>query len=104
MKTVDEHGSKVFINVCASSAVAAPGGWGPGGALPPAARRYLAAPGAGDAADQAGSELLRVPLSMAEPCLESDHRGEPCTGAPPLARGAWWHAHVGRLDSWYSPS
>eukprot|EP00887_Chlorella_sp_A99_P003490 scaffold7.g3490.t1 len=83
VKTADERGRKVFINVCSSDKVAMPGGWA-GGEVPAEVRRALeAGPAAGGppAAELGGAEqeMLRVPLSMSESRTEADHRGEACT-------------------------
>jgi len=72
VKTRDDNGRKVFINVLGSPAIGAPGGW-EGGRVPDhveeALRRQEAAP----------DESLRFPLSLSEPQNDLDRKGEPCT-------------------------
>ena len=72
VKTKDDTGRKVFINVLGSPAIGAPGGW-EGGRVPDhveeALRRQEAAP----------DESLRFPLSLSEPRNDLDRKGEPCT-------------------------
>ncbi|GAB4815474.1 hypothetical protein N2152v2_002520 [Parachlorella kessleri] len=83
VKTVDENGAKVFINVCGSPKLALPGGWADG-KIPEEAKRHLekatqSATLESDADKAQAANLLRFPLSMAAPRQDTDHRGEVCT-------------------------
>jgi hypothetical protein len=79
VKTVDEGGRKVFINVCASPRVPRPPGWPPAGTgAPPEALAYLA-PG-GDAALAPGARAqaeaqLALPLHAGAPRGVADAGG-----------------------------
>ncbi|EFJ49078.1 hypothetical protein VOLCADRAFT_104514 [Volvox carteri f. nagariensis] len=75
-------GRKVFINVCCSERVAAPGGWS-NGVMPDevaAALDKLQRGEDGAAAMTPGEvEALRFPLSCGPPRSETDRKGAPCT-------------------------
>lgn len=82
IKTSDESGNKVFLNVCADAAVPLPDGWSPGEPLPPAVKRYLeagpegSAPSSGDAL----MSLLAFPMWLSDLRRDSDHTGAACGG------------------------
>lgn len=82
VKTLNEHGSKVFINVCGSNKVGMPGGWSEG-KVPPEVRQHLEAArdstSLEEGQDTQVQEMLRFPLSLSAPRPETDHRGEACT-------------------------
>ncbi|BDA47531.1 probable PIH1 domain-containing protein 1 at N-terminal half [Coccomyxa sp. Obi] len=72
IKTVDEKGRKVFINVCGSSSVLAPGGW-KNGQMSEEVRTALERAELEDPGD-----ILRFPLSMGDLRMDRDHSGEAC--------------------------
>jgi hypothetical protein len=82
IKTVDTaNGRKVFINVCGSLQVPAPGGWS-AAAVPERVARVLddlnrEAPGAIEEAE----EVLRFPLSAGPLRSDTDRSGAPCSVA-----------------------
>ncbi|GFR50651.1 hypothetical protein Agub_g12900 [Astrephomene gubernaculifera] len=77
-------GRKVFINVCSSARVAAPGGWD-GGVMPDevaaALDKLQAANGDAAAATMTPGEVeaLRFPLAAGPPRADTDRKGAPCT-------------------------
>ncbi|KAK9824576.1 hypothetical protein WJX72_011454 [[Myrmecia] bisecta] len=73
VKTADDTGRKVFINICSSDRVAAPGNW-ERGKVPDEVVEALAKAG-----DREGSEALRFPLSLGEARNDLDRKGDPCT-------------------------
>ncbi|KAF8055399.1 pih1d1 [Scenedesmus sp. PABB004] len=78
VKTTDQDGRKIFINMCHSKQVPAPGGW-TDGRMPDsvaAALQDLArdAPAGGGAS----AEALRFPLSCSEVLPDADRGGAPC--------------------------
>lgn len=78
VKTADKEGRKVFINICHSKQVPAPGGWD-NGSMPEAclqALENLARDAPGAAAD---AEALRFPLSCSELLADADKSGQPCS-------------------------
>ncbi|WIA38069.1 hypothetical protein OEZ86_001438 [Tetradesmus obliquus] len=78
VKTADKEGRKVFINICHSKQVPAPGGWD-NGSMPEAclqALENLARDAPGAAAD---AEALRFPLSCSELLEDADKSGQPCS-------------------------
>jgi len=78
VKTSDDSGRKVFLNICSSDAVTAPGNW-EGGAVPAAVRAHLEDPQSLEALSGADAEHLRFPLSLGEPRNDLDRQGDPCT-------------------------
>jgi hypothetical protein len=83
VKTVDEGGRKVFINVCASPRVPRPPGWPPAGAgAPPEALAYLAP--SGDAALAPGARA-RAEAQLALPLHAGAPRGVADAGGAPAA-------------------
>ncbi|PRW57842.1 Cyclic nucleotide-gated ion channel 1 [Chlorella sorokiniana] len=72
IKTANEQGQKVFINVCGSTKLPLPGGW-PKGQIPPEVKQHLEGGLGGDA-----PAAMRVPLCLGNVRIESDHRGVPC--------------------------
>ncbi|EIE23612.1 hypothetical protein COCSUDRAFT_41800 [Coccomyxa subellipsoidea C-169] len=72
IKSVDEKGKKVFINVCGSPSVLAPGGW-KNGQMSEEVRTALERAELEDP-----GETLRFPLSMGEMRLDQDHKGQAC--------------------------
>ncbi|KAI8476272.1 MAG: pre-RNA processing PIH1/Nop17-domain-containing protein [Monoraphidium minutum] len=75
IKTSDESGRKVFVNVCSSDRIPAPGGW-EGGLLPAAVEDALAK---ADALDSA--EALRFPMSVGSLRPDADKAGAACGAA-----------------------
>lgn len=81
-----ESGRKVFINVCSSDRIAAPGGWA-NGLMPDevasALEKLDAARASGEDAGASMSshevEALRFPLACGPPRLDTDKKGAPCT-------------------------
>lgn len=78
VKTSDETGRKVFVNVCGHPFVPLPGHWNEvdGGLVPEEVEKAIAA-----AADEggAGAEALRFPVSLGEARNDLDKKGLPCT-------------------------
>lgn len=74
IKTTDQDGRKVFINVCTSDRIPLPGCW-KDGLLPEAVEAALA-----EAADESSedSEALRFPVSIGSLRPDADKRGEAC--------------------------
>ncbi|KAK9828426.1 hypothetical protein WJX81_006839 [Elliptochloris bilobata] len=82
VKTVDDAGHKVFINLCGSSKIPAPGGW-QHGQVPLSVKEALAAAAAdagGAHGDDMGNDLeaLRFPLAFGPARVEADRQGEAC--------------------------
>ncbi|PNH10184.1 PIH1 domain-containing protein 1 [Tetrabaena socialis] len=73
-------GRKVFINVCSSDRVAAPGGWDHG-LMPDEVAKALDKMATDGGANMSASEVeaLRFPLSCGPPRLDTDRKGDPCT-------------------------
>lgn len=81
VKTSDQDGRKVFINICSSAAVPAPGGWASAAAVPAEVASALEALNTGDGAQGASDaqlQALRFPLSCGEIKVEADKAGMPC--------------------------
>lgn len=82
VKTQDELGRKVFINVCGSEKIAAPGSW-KGGKMPESVKEQLERmqeDGDGDDEEpEVPNEGLRFPLSASEARSEFDKKGVPST-------------------------
>ncbi|GBF96758.1 hypothetical protein Rsub_09614 [Raphidocelis subcapitata] len=78
VKTADQDGRKVFVNVCSSDRIPAPGGWADG--LPPeAVESALVSAAASDgAAGAPPPEALRLPISVGSLRGDADKRGEAC--------------------------
>lgn len=76
IKTVDDKGGKVFINICGSDKVAPPGARWVDGQVPEEVQRAL---DQGDEADEAAQQALRCPISLGEPRVDMDRKGEACT-------------------------
>ncbi|GBF88596.1 pre-RNA processing protein [Raphidocelis subcapitata] len=78
VKTADQDGRKVFVNVCSSDRIPAPGGWADG--LPPeAVESALASAAAADGdAGAPPPEALRLPISVGSLRGDADKRGEAC--------------------------
>ena len=78
VKTTDDTGRKVFINMCSSNKVAAPAAWA-NGVMPDNVKQSLENLGERqDIAEQA-AEGLRLPLSLSEQRDELDKHGQPCS-------------------------
>ena len=82
VKTADQDGRKVFVNVCTSDRVAAPGAWA-AGALPPEAvdaalEALRGAGGDGGGDGDAAPDALRFPVSVGPLRAEADKQGAPC--------------------------
>eukprot|EP00798_Chlamydomonas_sp_ICE-L_P025828 gene25828-11504_t len=75
VKTVDDTGRKVFINLCGSDKVAAPGNWY-NGRVPDEVKSALENV---DNLSDAEADTLRFPLSMGQAKNEVDKKGEHCT-------------------------
>eukprot|EP00873_Tetraselmis_striata_P015838 jgi/Tetstr1/436102/TSEL_024950.t1 len=76
IKTADDKGNKVFINICGSDKVAPPGAKWEEGKVPEAVQRAL---DQGDDADADAQQALRCPISLGEPRVDMDRKGEACT-------------------------
>ncbi|KAK9867901.1 hypothetical protein WJX84_010342 [Apatococcus fuscideae] len=74
IKTLEEDGAKLFINVCHARQVPAPGNWSQG-KMPPDISAALDKAREGSAAD---TETVRFPLSMGPLRSDQDHSGEAC--------------------------
>jgi hypothetical protein len=81
-----ESGRKVFINVCGSDRIAAPGGWANGvmpdevaSALEKLDAAHVSGADAGASMSSHEVEALRFPLSCGPPRLDADKKGAPCT-------------------------
>ncbi|CAL8472031.1 g11573 [Coccomyxa elongata] len=72
IKTVDDKGRKVFINVCGSSSVLAPGCWKNG----QMSEEVCTALEGAELEDP--GDILRFPLSMGDLRMDRDHSGEAC--------------------------
>ncbi len=73
IKTVDKKsGTKVFLNVCGSDKVPAPGDWS-NGQMPADVQKALE-----DRDGDGSAEALRFPLSAGQAKKEEDKKGEPC--------------------------
>ncbi|KAL4425454.1 hypothetical protein ABPG75_009470 [Micractinium tetrahymenae] len=73
VKTANEQGQKVFINVCGSAKMPLPPGWARGGAVPPEVKQHLEGDQSGDA-----PPAMRFPMSMGAARIDVDHKGVPC--------------------------
>lgn len=73
VKTANEQGQKVFVNVCGSTKMPLPPGWARGGAVPPEVRQHLEAGRGGEA-----PPAMRFPMSMGAARIDLDHQGAPC--------------------------
>ena len=77
IKTVDDAGRKVFVNVCGHAKIAAPGSkWGKGDAVPEEVQKALVSMEEGT---NEGVEHLRFPISVSEARNELDKSGHGCT-------------------------
>ena len=77
IKTVDDAGRKVFVNVCGHAKIAAPGTkWGKGDAVPEEVQKALVSMEEGS---NEGVEHLRFPISVSEGRNELDKSGHGCT-------------------------
>ena len=72
VKCKDDNGRKVFVNMCGSAKVAAPGGWEEG-RVPDDILQQM------EQAETSPSESLRFPLSLSDVRYDLDKRGEPCS-------------------------
>ncbi|EFN57014.1 hypothetical protein CHLNCDRAFT_143682 [Chlorella variabilis] len=72
IKTANEQGQKVFINLCGTNKLPLPPGWVKG-QVPAEVKRHLEVGRGGEA-----PPCMRFPLSMGLPRLDTDHRGEVC--------------------------
>jgi len=75
VKTQDEGGGKVFINMCGHQKIAAPGNWA-NGKVPDEVQQALDNV---DNLSEAQAEMLRFPLAMSPPRPDKDKKGEACT-------------------------
>jgi len=75
VKTADDGGRKVFINMCGSSKVAAPGNW-QNGKMPEEVEKALANV---DNLSEGQADTLRFPLSLGPARTDLDRKGAPCT-------------------------
>ena len=77
IKTVDDAGRKIFINVCGHAKIAAPGSkWGKGDQVPEEVQSALVSMEEGT---NEGVEHLRFPISVSEGRNELDKTGHGCT-------------------------
>ncbi|GBG62390.1 hypothetical protein CBR_g30343 [Chara braunii] len=74
IKTKNEHSIKVFVNVCMSLKLDAPGNWEKG--IPPEVDEALEKMEAGNEPNL--TENVRFPLSASEPILSTSKDGTPC--------------------------
>ena len=74
VKTVDDTGRKVFINVCGHFKIQAPGSDWANGVVPEAVENALA-----NLDDPEATQHLRFPLSVSDARTELDKKGAPCT-------------------------
>jgi hypothetical protein len=74
VKTVDDTGRKVFINVCGHFKIQAPGSEWANGVVPTAVENALA-----NLDDPDAVQHLRFPLSVSDARNELDKKGSPCT-------------------------
>ncbi|KAL4856090.1 PIH1 domain-containing protein 1 [Chlorella vulgaris] len=72
IKTVNEQGAKVFINMCGTNKLAMPPGWSKG-QVPAEVKHHLESRQGGEAPPS-----MRFPLSLAPPRLDKDHNGSMC--------------------------
>ena len=85
IKTVDDAGRKVFVNVCGHAKIAAPGTkWGKGDAVPEEVQKALVSMEEGT---NEGVEHLRFPISVSEGRNELDKSGHGCTVRRRVQRG-----------------
>eukprot|EP00775_Hariotina_reticulata_P008505 gene8505-8687_t len=77
VKTTDNAGRKVFINMCHSTQVPAPGGW-TNGMMPEKVQKALEQLGQ-DSQQQGSTEALRFPLSCSDALPDTDKQGQPCS-------------------------
>eukprot|EP01024_Parvocaulis_polyphysoides_P003919 TRINITY_DN11017_c0_g4_i1.p1 TRINITY_DN11017_c0_g4~~TRINITY_DN11017_c0_g4_i1.p1 ORF type:complete len:291 (-),score=42.60 TRINITY_DN11017_c0_g4_i1:51-881(-) len=75
VKTSDENGRKIFINICGSDRVSTPGGW-EDGKIPDDVKQALSV--SSEELSQSQQELLRFPLSLGERYHDLDNKGVPC--------------------------
>lgn len=75
VKTQDDAGRKVFINMCGSDKIGAPSAW-EGGVVPDAVHEQLKNM---ETMSEAVQEQMRFPLSLSEPRNDLDKSNEPCT-------------------------
>ena len=79
IKTGDDTGRKVFVNMCSSDHVAAPSTWHDG-VMPDSVADALAqAQGTHSDISADTAEALRLPLSLSEPRNDLDKHGQACT-------------------------
>lgn len=76
IKTTDDTKRKVFINVCSSELVPAPGNW-VAGKVPEEVLKALE--NTKSKQDASFQDALRFPLSCSDPREDSDKKGEPCS-------------------------
>jgi hypothetical protein len=77
IKTVDDAGRKIFVNVCGHAKIAAPGSkWGKGDQVPEEVQSALVSMEEGT---NEGVEHLRFPISVSEGRNELDKTGHGCT-------------------------
>ena len=74
VKTIDDAGRKIFINVCGHAKIQAPGTEWAGGKVPEHVEHALA-----NLEDPDAVQQLRFPLSVSEGRGELDKAGQPCT-------------------------
>jgi hypothetical protein len=75
VKTQDDEGRKVFINMCSSDKIGAPSSW-EGGVVPDAVHEHLQNL---ENLSESDAQQLRFPLSLSEPRNDLDKSNEPCT-------------------------
>ncbi|KAK3275296.1 hypothetical protein CYMTET_16565 [Cymbomonas tetramitiformis] len=76
VKTQNDEGRKIFLNMCGSDKLPAPGNWQTG-KVPEEVVNALQE--LNEDAEGSPNDALRFPLSMAEPKNDFDKKGEPCT-------------------------
>ncbi|CAG9462092.1 unnamed protein product [Pedinophyceae sp. YPF-701] len=74
VKTVDETGRKVFVNMCGSEHVPAAGDWS-GGQVPLEVQEALEK----QEMTEQDAQVLRFPISMGEVRNDLDNKGQPCS-------------------------
>lgn len=75
VKTVEESGKKVFINLCSSDAISPPTSW-ENGIMPDSVRQALH--NLDDVKSEEDVQAMRVPLSLSDQRSETDKNGNTC--------------------------
>jgi hypothetical protein len=78
VKTTDDTGRKVFVNMCSNSAVPVPAAW-PAGKLPEEVSTAISNLNSGKEISDQDAEALRLPLSLGEPRNDLDKHSNACT-------------------------